>query len=47
MRTLGLEGVRRVKKVRTTIPDKDGKGSVERLATGSTHEPRLTTDQMV
>ena len=25
MRTLGLEGVRRVKKVRTTIPDKDGK----------------------
>ena len=25
MRTLGLQGVRRVKKVRTTIPDKDGK----------------------
>ncbi len=25
MRTLGLEGVRRVKKIRTTIPDKDGR----------------------
>jgi transposase InsO family protein len=25
MRTLGLQGVRRVKKVRTTIPDRDGK----------------------
>jgi transposase InsO family protein len=25
MRTLGLEGVRRIKKVRTTIADKDGK----------------------